>query len=170
MQNHISTERLLLDLLTLEDHEFIMQLVNSKGWIQFIGDRNVHTKEDAIAYTGKIMGMANLFYWVVRTKDGHTPIGIISFLKRTYLDHFDIGFAFLPEFSGRGYAYEAAKEVFDTAMQHPEHQIILATTIPGNTHSIKLLNKLGMHFEKELEVGNDTLHVYSNHAKMTDDR
>ena len=49
MQNHISTERLLLDLLTLEDHEFIMQLVNSKGWIQFIGDRNVHTKEDAIA-------------------------------------------------------------------------------------------------------------------------
>ena len=164
MQNHISTERLLLDLLTLEDHEFIMQLVNSKGWIQFIGDRNIHTKEDAMAYTDKIMAMKNLFYWVVRTKEDNTPIGIISFLKREYLDHFDIGFAFLPEYCGRGFAYEAAKEVFDIAMQNPEHQTLLATTIPANINSIKLLHRLGMHFEKEIEVGSDTLHVYSNRA------
>ena len=166
MQDHITTERLLMNLLTEEDHEFMMQLVNSKGWLQFIGDRNIHTKEDAIAYTHKIMAMKNLFYWVVKTKEENTRIGIISFLKREYLDHFDIGFALLPEFSGRGFAYEAAKEVFYIAMQQPEHQTILATTIPININSIKLLHRLGMQFEKEIEVGSDILHIYSNRALL----
>ena len=164
MQNNISTDRLLLDLLTEEDHEFIMQLVNSEGWIRFIGERNVHTKEDALAYAQKIMAMQNLFYWVVRMKEGNIPVGIISFLKRAYLDHYDIGFAFLPEYCGRGFAYEASKKIFDIALMHPEHQTILATTIPANTNSIKLLLRLGMHFEKEIEAGSDILHVYSNQA------
>ena len=162
MKQHISTKRLQLDLLSEEDHAFIMQLVNSKGWIEFIGDRNVYTKQDAIAYTKRIMAMENLFYWVVKTKDDQIPIGIISFLKRAYLEHFDIGFAFLPEFSGCGYAYEAAKEVYDIASSQAAYHTILATTIPRNINSIKLLNKLGMHFEKEIEVGADVLHVYSN--------
>ena len=114
MQNRISTERLRLQLLTLEDYDFIEQLVNTNGWIEFIGDRNVHSKEDAVAYINKIINTENLFYWVVRIKGSNTPIGIISFLKRAYLEHFDIGFAFLPEYNGNGYAHEAAKKVWQS--------------------------------------------------------
>ena len=161
MQNNLSTERLSLAILTLDDHEFISRLVNSKGWIEFIGDRNVHSKEDAIAYINKILGTENLFYWVVRQKTTGIPIGIISFLKRAYLDHFDIGFAFLPEYFGNGYALEAAKEVLSVVSLNPIYNPILATTIPDNTKSIKLLNKLGLHFQKEIEVGNERLHVYT---------
>src|SRR6266513_1490964 len=102
MQNKIFTNRLDLDLLNLEDHAFIMELVNSKGWIEFIGNKNVNTKDDAIAYINKIMNTENLFYWVVRTKNGNIPIGIISFIKREYFEKFDVGFAFLPEFNGQG--------------------------------------------------------------------
>lgn len=162
MQTNITTERLSLNLLTLEDHDFIMRLVNSNGWIEFIGDRNVHTKDDAIAYINKIMSTKNLYYWVVRIKNASTPIGIISFLKRSYLDNFDIGFAFLPEFNGNGYAYEAAKEILSVVSRNPAHTVVLATTIPQNVNSIKLLTKLGLRFEKKLKVEKYTLHAYSN--------
>jgi ribosomal-protein-alanine N-acetyltransferase len=164
MQNNVSTKRLILDIITPEDHEFMIQLVNSKGWLQFIGDRNIHSKEDAIAYINKVLAYGNIFYWVVRKKDGNLPIGIISFLKREYLKHYDIGFAFLPEFNGYGYAYEAAKEIL--ALASPEYHPILAATIPGNIKSIKLLIKLGLHFDNEMIVANEKMHIYSNNLTI----
>ena len=91
---------------------------------------------------------------------------MISFLKRDYLENFDIGFAFLPEFAGLGYAYEAAKEILSIVSTYPAYHTVLATTIPHNLRSIKLLIKLGLYFEKELEVGNQKLHIYTN-SKIT---
>lgn len=162
MQNNISTSRLLLHLLTKEDYNFIISIVNSKGWIEFIGDRNIHSKEDALAYINKILNSQNLYYWVVKLKDENIPIGIISFMKRDYLENFDIGFAFLPEYTGWGYAYEATKEILSMAAATQQYNPILATTVPGNVSSIKLLTKLGLHFKKELDADNKKLHIYSN--------
>lgn len=162
MQNRIYTSRLGLQLLTLDDHDFVLTLLNTKGWIEFIGDRNVHTYEDALTYINKIINTQNLFYWVVRIKDKNIPIGIISFLKRSYLENFDIGFAFLPEYNGNGYAYEAAKEILSMVSIIPEYSPVLATTVPQNVNSIKLLIKLGLHFEKEIEVEKEKLHIYTS--------
>lgn len=162
MQPKLATRRLLFDLLKEDDHEFILSLLNSKGWLQYIGDRNVHSKEGSIDYIKRIKSTPDLFYWLVRLKDSKAPIGIISFLKRSYLEHFDIGFAFLPDYNGHGYAYEAAKKVLSVASKKPEYATILATTVPQNIRSIRLLEKLGLHFENEIEVQNATLHIYSN--------
>ena len=160
MQHSFITPRLQLKLISAEDREFIRALVNSEGWLQFIGDRNVRSLEDADAYIEKIKNTPDLFYWVVRLKDDNTPVGIISFLKRSYLEHFDIGFAFLPQFSGRGYAYEATREVLDVVKN--QYPTIQATTIPENTKSIELLTRLGFCYEKEVEVEGEKLHIYSN--------
>jgi [ribosomal protein S5]-alanine N-acetyltransferase len=162
MQNKIVTQRLHLNWLTAQDDNFVLSLLNSKGWIAFIGDRNVHSKEDAIAYIYKICNTQNLFYWVVRLKEDNTPVGIISFLKRNYLDNFDIGFAFLPQFNGQGYAFEAATKVLAVVSKKQAYYPVLATTIPQNINSIKLLTKLGLRFEKAIEVENEQLHVYTN--------
>lgn len=162
MQTEITTQRLILNLITDDDDDFMRTLVNTEGWLKFIGDRNVHSKQDAIAYIQRIKNTPNLFYWVVRLKDNHIPLGIISFLKRHYLEHFDIGFAFLPEYNGCGYAYEAAEKVLSIASGKVEYSTILATTISENTNSIKLLIKLGLYFEKEIEVEDMKLHIYSN--------
>jgi len=162
MFTKISTERLSLDLLAPADAEFMQELLNTKGWLQFIGDRNIHSKEDAIKYINKINTTPNFYYWTVRLTDPLEPIGIISFIKRDYLEHFDIGFAFLPQYNGRGYAYEAAKKILSVVSSKPEHSVIVATTLPANTSSIKLLQKLGFHFEKEMEAGGETLQLYSN--------
>lgn len=161
MQTNIITQRLFLNIVTEEDHDFMQELMNTDGWIQFIGDRGIHSKEAAIAYINTINGRDNFYYWLVRLKETNTPVGIITFIKRGYLAHFDIGFAFLPEYQGQGYAYEAAKEVLFVVRQQPEHQTVQATTLPGNVRSIKLLNKLGLHFTGKIMVGKSELCLYS---------
>jgi ribosomal-protein-alanine N-acetyltransferase len=166
MLTKLTTERLSLNALTVEDSDFIQALVNTKGWLQFIGDRNIHSKEDAIGYIKKINATTNFYYWVVRLTDTLEPIGIISFIKRDYLEHFDIGFAFLPQHSGKGYAYEAAKKVLSIVSSSQEHPIVVATTLPDNVSSINLLTKLGLHFDKEIKVGRERLQVYSNAPKV----
>jgi [ribosomal protein S5]-alanine N-acetyltransferase len=162
MQTKITTERLSLDILLIDDFAFIRELVNTEGWLKFIGDRNIHSDEDAIKYIKKINDNTNFTYWVVRIKDTNVPIGIITLLKRDYLEYADIGFAFLPEYNGQGYAYEAAKEVLPAVSKKPDHKNVLAILSPENNRSITLLTKLGFHFEKEIEVAGELLHVYSN--------
>ena len=161
MQASIITDRLSISFLTINDHSFIVELLNSKGWIEFIGDKNINSKNAAILYIKKILGTQGCNYWVVRLKDNNTPIGIISFMKRDYLKHPDIGFAFLPQFMGNGYAYEGAKDVLQRLSKNPDNKIILATTVPQNIRSAKLLKKLGLHFDEEIEIRNKILNVYS---------
>ena len=166
MKIPIYTERLLIGALEKNDHEFILELLNTKGWIEFIGDRYVHSKEQAFVFIEKIKTTPNLNYWVVRLIIDHTAIGIVSFLKRDYLEYFDIGFAFLPQFNGQGYAYEAAKAVLDAVKQDPKHAIILASTLPGNQKSIMLLTKLGFRFAREIEANQEILRVYAHDAAI----
>src|SRR5947199_5066293 len=112
MLTNLTTERLSLNALAIEDTDFIQELVNTQGWLQFIGDRNVHSKEDAINYINKINSSPNIQYRVVRLTELQTPIGIISFIKRDYLEHFDIGFAFLPQYNGKGMPMKLLKRYY----------------------------------------------------------
>ena len=161
MENNYTTERLLLSKLCFDDYEFINQLVNTQEWIEFIGDRNIITEEDAKNYVQKIIDNPNVIYWVVKLKTENTRIKIITFIKRDYLEHNDIGFAFLPKYAKKGYAYEATIEVLKDAITNKNHNRILATTIKENINSIKLLEKLGLSFKNEIEVGKDLLQIYS---------
>ena len=85
---------------------------------------------------------------------------MVTFIQRDYLEHPDIGFAFLPQFSGNGYAFEATKTVLEALIEQENLSHILATTIPENVRSILLLKKIGLDFEREILVAEETLHVY----------
>ena len=94
-------------------------------------------------------------------------MGIVSFIKRDYLDHHDIGFAFLPQFSNQGFAFEAVNAVLEKLVQDDEHSTILATTIPENIKSITLLLKLGFIFEKQIENDGEKLSVYRKSFRVS---
>ena len=85
--------------------------MNTPGWLKFIGERNVRSPEYALEYINRILHNENVAYWTVKLKPNSIPIGVITLIKRDYLPHHDIGFAFLPEYSGKGYAYEATSAV-----------------------------------------------------------
>lgn len=160
MQQYYTTERLRLSWLDVADTDFIKKLVNTPGWLQFIGDRNIYTYEDALAYVHRIINAPTVTYWVVRLRQDGTPAGIITFIKREYLQHSDIGFAFLPEYEGKGYAYEAVCTVLKDLAAKPQHDHILATTLKENTKSVKLLEKLGLKFDRVIEDGHESLMLY----------
>lgn len=161
MQNTYHTNRLLLNKLSLGDSEFILELLNTPGWIQFIGDRNIRSKEGAAVYIEKINNNPNVTYWVVSTKTGQVPIGLVTLIKRDYLEHHDIGFAFLPQYNGKGYAKEASTEILLALAKDPAHTHIVAITLKENTGSIKLLEKIGLQFDKEVVDNGETLLLYS---------
>ena len=157
----MQTERLLLQPLSINDAAFILELVNTAGWLQFIGNRNVNNEKDAKSYIQNVLNNSNVTYWVVSTLNSKNPIGIITFIKRNYLPHHDIGFAFLPQYANNGYAFEAANTVLQSIVANKYYSTVLATTIPSNTSSIKLLHKLGFEFDKEIIMQGETLSIYS---------
>ena len=93
--------------------------------------------------------------WLVELKADATPVGICGLLKRETLPDVDLGFAFLPEFRGRGYGYEAAAATLAHGRSAIGLNRIVAVTAPDNTRSIALLEKLGLHFEKTVRLKSD---------------
>ncbi|MFM6924290.1 MAG: GNAT family N-acetyltransferase [Ferruginibacter sp.] len=161
MKPNYKTARLFLRPMNADDAAFIYELVNTPGWIKFIGDRNVKNTEDAGNYILKITSNPGIAYRVVTLLDTKTAIGIVTFIKRDYLDHPDIGFAFLPAYSKQGYAFEASKEILQDLLKMDEHRTILATTIPENSSSVHLLKKLGFSFSREFSHEGLVLQLYA---------
>lgn len=142
----IKTERLVLSPIQESDSYFILELVNSEGWLTFIGDRGVSNEKDSANYIQKIVSDKNIHYWVVHRKT--EKLGIITLIKRENLPFYDIGFAFLPDIQGKGYAFEAANAVLQSIIETSSYNSIMATTIPNNHSSIRLIEKLGLSFYK----------------------
>lgn len=161
MRLQIETERLkLVPLLATAEHTaFIMELVNTEGWLRYIGDRNVHTLEQANEYVQRILDDPAVAYYVVNRNNDGTATGVVTFIKRAYLPYHDIGFAFMPSCTGCGYAYEAVSAFLQQACAG--HEYVLATTLPDNVRSISLLKKLGLSYDREIAVEGEMLHLYS---------
>ena len=160
MSLQFETEFLYIEPLTINDSMFILELVNTPGWLKFIGDRNVRSQEYAIAYINRIINNTEVAYWTVRLKTNLAPIGVITLIKRDYLPYHDLGFAFLPQYSGKGYAYEATKAVIFELSKISFHTVLLAITIKNNQSSIKLLERSGFKFDKIIEIEFEELAVY----------
>lgn len=159
--NILKTERLILREVQPNDASFVFQLLNDPGWIQNIGDRNIRSIEAAKtyieqniikAYVEKGYGM-----WLVVSLDGdkETPIGQCGLVKREWLDNIEIGFAFLQAYCGKGYGYESSKAVMDYAKNKLLIKELVAITAAENIASQKLLNKLGLTYEKTIKYEDD---------------
>ena len=148
----LDTERLRLRTLDLDDAVFYLALLNTPGFIEFIGDRGIRTVDAAARAIadGPMAMQARLGHsiYLVEDKRSGEPLGMSGLIKRDTLEHVDIGYAFLPEHCGKGYAYEAGKAVVEHARRDIGLERLLAITSPGNAASIGLLQKLGLRLEK----------------------
>ncbi|NHM06009.1 GNAT family N-acetyltransferase [Flavobacterium sp. CYK-4] len=167
MNKKFETERLILREFTLEDAEFVLKLLNSKGWLRFIGERNVKTIADAQNYlaNGPMQHYQKHGFglWLVLLKDT-TPIGMCGILKRDSLDLPDLGFCLLPEYHAKGFAYESAKAAMDVGQTFFGIEKFCAITLPENHASIRLLEKLGFVLAKAIQFpdSNEVLSLYHN--------
>ncbi len=143
----IETDRLRLVEAVPDDSLFILNLLNSPTWLEFIGDKGVKTEEDALTYIQKSLmdsyAKNGFGLYKVCLKDSMEPIGICGFLKRDYLPDPDLGFALLPKFEGSGFMLEATRAMMRYGASHLQFNTILAIVMPENVKSQRLLNKIG---------------------------
>ena len=155
----LETDRLVLRRMSVDDADFMLGLLNEPSWLRFIGDRGVRTREDARAYILK--GPVDMYdrlgfgLYITELKGEGTPIGICGLVKRDFLADVDIGFALLPGFWGQGYAYEAASAVMEHGKGALGLKRIVAITNPENHSSIRLLEKLGLKFDRMIRATAD---------------
>lgn len=153
------TERLIIGKFSVDDAAFVLELLNTPAWLEFIGDRHVRTLDDAKQYilTGPLTSYERFGFgpYVVKLTDNGLPIGICGLYKRDELPDIDIGFSFLPAYAGKGYGYEAASAVLAYAATTLRLMRITGITKPTNQNSIRLLEKLGLRFEKKIIFGAD---------------
>ena len=139
--------RVGLEPVCLAHAGFFLRLVNTPGWLRYIGDRRVASVADAERFLRNELlvnqPVEGVGYFVIRMADTATPIGACGCMRKPWLDFPDFGFALLPEFEGQGLAAEAARLALALAAEHPELATLDAVTLPENQPSIRLLARLG---------------------------
>jgi [ribosomal protein S5]-alanine N-acetyltransferase len=159
----LETERLILRRVTVGDSEFMLELLNDPSWLRFIGDRGVRTLDAARDYILKsLVAMYERLgfgLYLTELKGEGVPIGICGLIKRDSLEDVDIGFAFLPKFRGKGYAYESALAVMAYGKRTFGLNRLVAITSPDNSDSARVLEKLGFNFERMVRLSDDSAEV-----------
>lgn len=153
------TSRLIISQFTIDDAPFYLELLNTPKWIKYIGDRNLKTIEDAKKYlqetTLPIYKKQDYGFYKVSLKENNIPIGTCGLIKREKLEHTDIGFAFLPDYESKGFGYESSKAILELAKSKFKLKTVFGITLEQNINSIKLLEKLGLIYEKKIKPFED---------------
>lgn len=157
----LKTERLILRPLTTDDAAFILRLLNEPSFIQNIGNRHVRTLEDACAYimNGPVKSYEKNGFglWAIVLKETNEAIGMCGLIKRDNLEDVDIGYALLPGFWSRGYAVEAARATKEYARDVIGLKRLVAIVDPLNEASIRVLEKIGLRYEKMVRLSADDI-------------
>ena len=156
MTRILSSARLQLREIEDSDAAFLLQLLNTRDFINNIGDRGVRTLDESRHYIESNIRASyrqhGMGLWVVEDRNSLAVLGLCGLLKRDTLQHPDVGYAFLPKFWSQGYAIEAASAVMIYGKETLGIKRIVAITAPDNDASIRVLNKLGLTFAKMVKL------------------
>lgn len=170
MEILLETERTILREIDSSDAAFMVELLNDPAFVRFIGDRDVRTETEAAEFIDSRYRKSYLendygLYAVVFKGIGETAqqlAGICGFVKRENFTDPDLGFAFLPDFRGRGLAYETSLALLDYGRDELGFERVLAITTQDNEVSENLLLKLNFTFETLIEMpNNEVLKLFS---------
>lgn len=144
----LKTDRLRLRWFSEADAPFIRRLLNEPSWIHNIGDRQIHSDDDATEYIRTRL-VNNYWrhgfgFWAVERATDGTLIGMCGLTQRDSLPEPDIGYALLPGYWGQGYAREAAAACLRYAREVLGLHAVLAITAPHNQASMRLLGAIGL--------------------------
>jgi ribosomal-protein-alanine N-acetyltransferase len=147
----LETARLSLRRLDFDDAPFVVRLLNEPSFLQNIGDRGVRSIEDAHRYLSEgPLAMYERFgfgLWHTARKSDGAAVGMCGLLRRDNLPDVDLGYAYLPEYWGQGFAFEAAEATLRHAATKFGLCRVIGVVSAGNTGSIRVLEKVGMRFE-----------------------
>lgn len=156
---HLETDRLRIRDLGLDDAAFVLELTNEPAFIANIGNKGLATLADAVQFLAEGS-------WTCQPKPGYgqflvelmetgEPVGICGLLYREALDVSDVGFAMLSKYRGLGFASESAEAVMRYGSSELGVEEIVGLTSAENLPSIRVLEKLGMKFDRMVKMSED---------------
>jgi RimJ/RimL family protein N-acetyltransferase len=152
----LETKRMILRQLTTADADFMLKLMNEPAFIRNVADRGIRKRADAAAYIAEkiLPSYANFGFGFYRVdlKETSSAIGICGLVKRDTLKNVDVGFSMLERYWGNGYAFEAASAMMEYGRTTLGIDRIVGVTAPGNLASIRLLEKLGLEFQRKIDL------------------
>ena len=157
----LETKNLMLRQVSPDDAQFIFALLNDPAFIRNIGDRGVRTLDNARNYIkNRLVASYEKFgfgMYLAILKDSGDATGLCGLVKRDGLDDVDIGYSFLPQYRSKGYATESALAVKEYAKSVIRLKRLVAITDPANRGSIRVLEKIGLEFEKMVRLSEDDI-------------
>lgn len=152
----LETERLSLRQVELADARFMLELLNSPGFLENIGDRGVRDEDQARAYIEeRVLGSYRdhgFGMWLAVQKGDGAPVGLAGLVRREGLETPDVGYAFIQKVWGRGYAQEAAAAVLAHAQGPMGIPKLAAITTPENFASMAVLRKIGFIYQGMIQL------------------
>lgn len=149
------TDRLALMNWKLEDFNDFAQIARDPRVMRYIADGQPWPD----SRIGWFMGLQRAFQyslgyccWKLVEKDTLEFIGFCGIAPSLSLNEIEIGWWLKPSHWGQGFAFEAASHVEKVSCS--EHGIgrIIARVYEGNAASVRLVEKLGMAFVRNLET------------------
>ena len=153
MKEIARTKRLVLREASLDDAEFVLELINDPGWLKYISQHSIDTLEKAKEYIEeRLLSAYNQHgygLWLMQRASDSVMIGMCGLVRRESLPGPDLGFALVQQYSGLGYAQEASEAAIQYAIKHSIDSTLLAITLPENQPSINLLERLGFSYDAD---------------------
>jgi RimJ/RimL family protein N-acetyltransferase len=163
----LETKRLILRWFTPDDASFVYELLNEPAWKRYIGDRGIDSVEAARDYIETVPIASyrrhGFGLFAVELKANGTLVGMCGLIKRNVLKDVDIGFALVSRFEGHGLAHEAAAATLVYSRNTLGLDRVVAITSLDNERSARLLERLGMRYERLVCLSDDAeqLRLYS---------
>lgn len=149
----IQTARLTLRPFAPEDAPHLFELNNDPEVIKYTGDPPFESERAALEFILQYdqyerYGMGR---WTVLEKNTGEYLGWCGLKYIASLDEVDIGFRFMQKHWGKGYATESAAACLQYGFKTLGLRRIVGRAMKANTGSIRVLEKIGLRFEAEID-------------------
>ncbi|RLD84634.1 MAG: GNAT family N-acetyltransferase [Bacteroidetes bacterium] len=148
----IETERTLLREFNKDDYQAVFEFGSNKEVNKYTGDITLESPQHAKEIIEDVWFSDYQKYgygrWAVIYKPDNKIIGFAGLKYLPEVDETDIGFRFLPAYWGKGIATEVSKEIIKYGFTKLNLTKIIGIAMPKNIASCRILEKIGLKFEK----------------------
>lgn len=150
MSEILETLRCILSAPEANDIEQVVRLYTDARVREFLGGpadaKTIRTQFRIIIDTDTTKNL-----WVVRCKTNRVFIGVVSLDPHHDGTDTEISYQLLPEWWGQGYAQEAVQAIVTYGLADLKLPRVIAETQTANMTSCRLLERVGMRFERHVE-------------------
>lgn len=154
------TERLILREMREEDAPGILAMDKDPEVLRYLPSAMIDSIEEALGVVQHIRKQYvdnGIGRWAMVRKEDQAFVGwcgiklVNDGTTNGRTNYYDIGYRMLPAYWGMGYGYEAAAACMQYAFQVLQLEELHATVMQGNTASIRIIEKMGMHYVEQYE-------------------